>query len=209
MEFGVWLALIGIFFAGGLTPGPAVMLVMSSALRHGPRLALIPALGISVANLVWITLAATGAAALAAQIPLALLALKIAGICFIAWLAWTIATADPTQPRADASLAPPRAALFGKGVGLQLLNPNALVFFGLLLPAYFDPARSAVTQALIVMATVTATEMLGLTLYAFAADAMNRRFADPAFARRFNIVAAILMLGSAIFAAVMTSANMS
>ena len=52
MEFTVWLALIGLFFAGGLTPGPAVMLVVSSSLRFGFRPALLPAIGVSTANLV-------------------------------------------------------------------------------------------------------------------------------------------------------------
>ena len=67
--------------------------------------------------------------------------LKIAGLLFISWLAWTMATGDPSRPRASASQAPPKASLFGRGVGLQLLNPNALVFFGLLLPGYFDASR--------------------------------------------------------------------
>jgi len=207
VDIGVWIALVSLFFAGGLTPGPAVMLVMSSSMKYGVGPAMLPALGISTANLFWITLAATGAATLAAQFPLALLIVKIAGVCFIAWLAWSMATADPNKPGASADKAPARAMLYGKGVGLQLLNPNALVFFGLLLPSYFDPARSAVMQALVIMATVTVTEMLGLTVYAWAADAMNKRFSNPVFARRFNIAAALLMLGSAIFAAIMTTAN--
>ena len=47
MEFGVWLAMIGLFLAGGLTPGPAVMLVVSSSLRYGFRPARLPAIGVS------------------------------------------------------------------------------------------------------------------------------------------------------------------
>ena len=51
MEFGVWLAMIGLFLAGGLTPGPAVMLVVSSSLAqlgHTPasrRIAVLGAMG--------------------------------------------------------------------------------------------------------------------------------------------------------------------
>jgi homoserine/homoserine lactone efflux protein len=50
------------------------------------------------------------------------------------------------------------------------------------------------------MATVTVTEMFGLTVYAVLADAMARRFTDPRFARNFNICAATLMVASAIYA---------
>ncbi len=207
MDLSVWLALMALFFAGGLTPGPAVMMVMSTSLRYNAPTALIPALGVSAANLVWISLAATGIAAFAAQAPAVLTLLKLAGICFIAWLAWTMATADPHRPGARAEQAPAHSHLFGRGVGLQLLNPNALVFFGLLLPSYFDSTRPIVMQALIIMATVTVTEMVGLAFYAWLADAMNRRFQSPVFTKWFNRFAATAMLASAIFAAVMTTAG--
>ena len=51
MDISVWIALLALFFAGGLTPGPAVMMVMSTSLRYGTATALVPALGISAANL--------------------------------------------------------------------------------------------------------------------------------------------------------------
>ena len=205
MDISVWLALLALFFAGGLTPGPAVMMVMSASLRYRAPTAMIPALGVSTANLLWISLAATGIAAFAAQLPVVLTALKIAGLCFIVWLAWTMATADPHRPRARAEQAPARANLFGRGIALQLLNPNALVFFGLLLPSYFDHEKPVVPQALIIMATVTVTEMLGLAFYAWLADAMNQRLQSPVFSRWFNRLAAAAMVGSAAFAAVMTT----
>lgn len=207
MDISVWIALLALFFAGGLTPGPAVMMVMSTSLRYGTATALVPALGISAANLVWISLAATGIATFAANAPSVLLVLKMAGLIFIAWLAWKMATDSPSHPRASASQAPPKASLFGRGVGLQLLNPNALVFFGLLLPGYFDAARPVALQAGIIMITVTATEMLGLTVYAWAADAMNQRFQNPAFTAWFNRLAAVAMLASAGFAAFLTTAR--
>lgn len=204
MDFGVWLALVGLFFAGGLTPGPAVMLVMSSSLRYGARLALVPALGVSAANLVWIALASTGVAVVAASNPGVLAGLKAAGLVFIAWLAWSMVSNDPGEPRARSDQAPKRASLLARGVGLQLLNPNALVFFGLLLPAYFDASRPILVQAATIMATVTATEMVGLAAYAFAASAINVKFQSAAFTRNFNRIAAALMLGSAVFAVMAT-----
>lgn len=207
MDLSVWLALMALFLAGGLTPGPAVMMVMSTSLRYDAPTALVPALGVSAANLVWISLAATGIAAFAAQVPAVLNVLKVAGLCFIAWLAWTMATSDPHRPGARAEQAPARTHLFGRGLGLQLLNPNALVFFGLLLPGYFDPSRPIVMQALVIMATVSATEMLGLSFYAWLADTMNQGFQSPAFTRWFNRLAAAAMLASAVFAAVMTTSG--
>ena len=100
---------------------------------------------------------------------------------------------------------PKRAALFGRGFGLQLANPNALVFFGALLPGFFDASRPLAPQITIMVATITVSEMTGLFVYAFAADRMAKSFSDPAFARWFNIGAATLMVGSAAFAVWATS----
>lgn len=205
MEFSVWLALVGLFFAGGLTPGPAVMLVVSSSLRYGVRPSMLPALGVSTANLVWIGLAAGGAAAIASRFPTAFLALKLAGLIFIIWLAVGLVRGASRDLRLSREAMPKRAALFGRGFGLQLANPNALVFFGALLPGFFDADRALVPQVAIMVATITVSEMTGLFVYAFAADRMARSFADPAFAKWFNIGAAALMVGSAAFAVWATS----
>jgi threonine/homoserine/homoserine lactone efflux protein len=85
-------------------------------------------------------------------------------------------------------------------VALQLANPNALVYFGVLLPAYLDPQTSLVVQCAVIMLTVTATELTGLVTYALAARWLARRFTSPAFATAFNRSAASVMAASAVFA---------
>jgi threonine/homoserine/homoserine lactone efflux protein len=198
MQLRVWLALVALFLAGGLTPGPAVMLVTTSSMRYGFRAALLPALGVCAANLCWIALAASGASALAHAFPLALAALKGVGLVYILWVAFQMAFVGALDLTAREP--PPRAHLFGRGVGLQLGNPNALIYFGGLLPAYIDPARSLLAQCAVMAATITATELIGLSVYAAAADWLARRFASPAFARGFYRCAALAMAASAIFA---------
>lgn len=205
MEPSVWLAMIGLFLAGGLTPGPAVMLVVSSSLRYGFRPSMLPAIGVSTANIIWISLAAGGAAAIASKLPQGFLILKLVGLAFIAWLAFGLIRAQPRDLRLSREAMPKRSALFGKGVGLQLANPNALVFFGALLPGYFDASRPLGLQVMIALVTITLTEMFGLAVYAVAADRMARNFASPVFAKWFNRGAAALMFGSAAFAVWATS----
>jgi arginine exporter protein ArgO len=87
-----------------------------------------PALGICTGNLLWIVLAVSGVAALAHVFPQAFLVLKLVGICFIMWIAWRMAVGGAIDLARAAP--PPRRHMFARGVGLQLANPNALVFFG-------------------------------------------------------------------------------
>lgn len=212
MSFEIWLSLILVFAAGGLTPGPAVMLVLASSLRYGFWLALAAALGVCAANVLWITLAATGVGALAEQFPQAFTVLKFAGLAFIVWLAWSTATQkidtkleeEVSNVFGTSAKKPPRygriTALFFRGVGLQLANPNALVFFGGILPAFFNPDLAVFGQATIMVATVTATELTGLTIYALGARALAHQFSNPRFARVFYVCAGLVMAGSAFWA---------
>ena len=205
MAITVWLALLTIFAFGGLTPGPAVMLVTTSSMRYGFAAAMLPALGICLANIIWVALAASGVAILAEVFPLGFLVIKIAGVAYIFWIAWRMAFAGPIDLARRAP--PPRTHLFARGVGLQLANPNALVFFGGLMPAYFDPDRSLIVQSLIIMATVSVTELFGLMIYAAGADWLAKRFASEGFARLFFRFAALAMAGSAVFAVYSTWAS--
>lgn len=202
MDVWVWANFTLLFLAGGLTPGPAVILVTTASVRYGFWPSVAPALGVCAANLLWTALAASGAAVAAKAFPEAFMALKLAGIAFILWLAWKTAFGAPVDLlRRDP---PPRGKLFAHGVGLQLANPNALVYFGGLLPTYFNPERDLVPQVLISMATVTACEMFGLMVYATGADALARRFQSQAFATGFFRVAALAMVLSAGFAVYLT-----
>lgn len=212
MQFDVWVSLIILFLSGGLTPGPAVLLVIASSLRYGFWLALIAAIGVCVANAVWITLAATGAGALAEHFPRMFFALKLGGLGFICWIAWKIATQpvdthfeDDVQEVFGTEARKPAkygrfAALFFRGIGLQLANPNALVFFGGLLPAFFDTSKDVAPQAMLMIGTITFTEMFGLIIYAVGARALARWFSDASFARIFYVSAAILMVSSVAWA---------
>jgi threonine/homoserine/homoserine lactone efflux protein len=198
MDLAVWFALLTLFLAGGLTPGPAVMLVTTSSMRYGFWPAMLPALGICAANLLWVALAAAGASAFGRAFPAGFAALKLVGLVYIAWLAYRMAfsgAVDLTRREP-----PPRARLFGRGVGLQIANPNAMVYFGGLLPAYIDAGRSLLVQGGVIMATITTTELIGLLIYAAAANELARRFASTAFALWFCRGAALAMAGSAAFA---------
>ena len=199
MEFSVWLAMVALFMSGGLTPGPAVMFVMSTALQRGFWAGFLSGWGIAAANLLWIALAALGAGAVAAAFPTVFAGLKLVGLAFVIWLAWNLAFQDQVKLDSNA-VSMGNGLLFLKGVGLQLSNPNALIFFGGLLPAYFDPARDLSLQIVVATVSITATEMVGLTIYAAMAELLSRNFANPVFTSIFNKIASLVMVSATVFA---------
>ena len=214
MDLGLWISMVILFAAGGLTPGPAVMLVIASSLRYGFWLSLVAGLGICAANVVWISLAASGAGALAEQFPTGFFVLKLVGLGFVLWLAWSTATqpvhtnfedevTDVFKPKGQNFNKTNRlTGLFLRGFGLQLANPNALVFFGGLLPAFFNVSAPIIPQVIVMIISVTATELFGLSVYGSGARLLAHKFSEPRFARLFYVCAAMLMAGSVVWALV-------
>jgi len=200
MSIDLWISLVVIFGLGGLTPGPAVGLVLASAFRYGFRPALLAALGVASANVVWLCLAATGAAALLEGFPKALLGLKIIGLLVILYLASSIVFGPLPDANKSASDAPPKSKLYGRGIVLQLSSPMPLVYFGLILPTFFVIDKPLAPQLIIMLITVTITELLGLSIYAYGAEKIRGWLSDPRLAKTFNIFIGVLMILSGIWA---------
>ncbi|MDA8888151.1 LysE family translocator [Hellea sp.] len=205
MSFELWLALVALFGVGGLTPGPAVMLVMSSSFRYGFKSAMLPALGIASANTVWLLMAASGAAILATKFHNAFLVLKGMGLLVIFYLALSTIF-GPLPDTVSKVMDPPRKKnLYSKGLALQLSSPMPLVYFGLLLPNYFDMSYSLKTQVLVMFLTVTITELLGLGLYAYCAHKIRQWLKQTWAARSFNILIGLTMIASGVWALMATT----
>jgi homoserine/homoserine lactone efflux protein len=205
MAFETWLALLALFLVGGLTPGPAVMLTLSASLRHGFWPAMRVALGVASANVVWLALAASGAAALAAAFPAAFTGLKLIGLLVILWLGVGIMRAPGQTLNVSAESGAPPRRLYLKGLALQISNPFALVTFAGILPAFFDTSRPIFAQFLLMIATLTVLELFGLAIYAGFGRAISGWLQQPRRARAFNVILGLIMIAAGISAIVFTA----
>ncbi len=205
MEFEVWLSLVALFFTGGLTPGPAVMIVLASSFRYGFKPALLPAFGVASANVLWLILAASGTAALFEIYPNATLTLKVLGILVLGWMAISVMIGPLPRLDPDPGDAPKRGRLYAKGFLLQITSPMPLVYFGMLLPLYFQPETSLAPQFLVMLLTVTVLELFGLSIYAYAAQNIRRFLQNPRTGRVFNVLIGVVMIASGIFAVFSTA----
>ena len=200
MELELWLSLVALFFTGGLTPGPAVMLVLASSFRYGFQPALLPALGVASANVLWLCLAASGTAVLFEIYPTATLALKGLGILVLGWMAISVMIGPLPRLEPDPDDAPRRGRLSAKGFLLQITSPMPLVYFGMLLPLYFQADTPLPPQFLIMLVTITVLELFGLSVYAYAAKSIRRFLQEPRMGRIFNVLIGLIMIASGIFA---------
>lgn len=114
------------------SPGPGVALLLGVALSQGRASALAASLGIAV-GAAGLALATTqGLGLLMERVAWLSTLIRIAGACYLAWLAvmaWRRALAPPRIGIAAAPGTGGLARSFATGLGMQLTNPKAIVFW--------------------------------------------------------------------------------
>jgi len=155
-----------------LSPGPAVLLVVSTSLGRGLRPGAGAALGILAANALYFVLSATGVAAVLVTSSLLFEVLRWVGAIYLVALGLRMLLA-----RASAAKRRPGTTLersFLRGFVVQGANPKALLFFVALLPQFIDPGASIAVQLWILGASSILIELAALALYAWVAVRTRR-----------------------------------
>lgn len=128
MPITTWLVYLGAVFVLTVTPGPSVLMAVSTSVNYGLRQAVLAALGTTSAIVGIMLLSAVGLGAILATSELLFSTLKWAGAAYLAYLGLTSLFARGGTlllAQARASM-PPRSFVRGFLVGAS--NPKALVF---------------------------------------------------------------------------------
>lgn len=166
-----------------LIPGPAVLLVVSQAIRRGFRVSTRGAAGILAGNALYFALSAAGLGALLLASKHVFDLLQIAGAAYLVLLGMKmLLLPSRVEPRAEGLAASDTrgAGSFVQGLITQLANPKAIVFFTALLPQFIDAARPVAVQFLVLGIISIVVELPVLLLYGLAADRGRARYSRHA-----------------------------
>lgn len=180
------------------TPGPAVLFVLSSALRLGARQAIPAILAILAANTIYFALSATGIGALLASSYQFFFAAKWLGAAYLVYLGARAILGHHSVVPAEQKVTIPTGAwrLFGDGLILQLSNPKAIVFFSAILPQFINPRSAILPQIVILGLTSTICEFIVLCGYGIAASRASLLARKPRYATWTNRIAGALLIGA-------------
>ncbi len=152
-----------------LTPGPAVLSVMSIGLTGSPRAVLAAIAGINVGNLIWYAMTGAGLLALARTAPELFVVLRWAGIVYLFWLGLQTWRSHLTLAASGQGSPIGAGRGFAGAVAVQLSNPKALVFFTVFLPPFIDLDRPMAPQIAVLAAIGVSMEVIALGMYGFLA----------------------------------------
>jgi threonine/homoserine/homoserine lactone efflux protein len=120
------------------SPGPSIAALVARVLTNGLRDVLPFLVAMWLGEALWLTVAVTGLVVLAQAFHGLFTALKVAGVLYMLWLAWTMWHA-PAEVSGDAL---PRGQrpwrMFVAGLLVTLGNPKIMVFYLALLPTLID-----------------------------------------------------------------------
>ncbi len=141
-------------FLLSLTPGPAVLLVISQGMRYGFTSSVRGAIGILTGNAIYFALSALGLGALLMASAAVFLVVKWMGAAYLIYVGVKMLLAKGRLDEADdTSKATSRRGmkLFSQGLMTQLSNPKALVFFTALLPQFVSSSGNVFEQFISVL----------------------------------------------------------
>lgn len=214
MTLSTWWLFLAMTFVVSATPGPNMLLVMSTSARHGVRAAVLAMAGCMTALLIMMSLSAAGLGALLQSFPAVFDALRLTGAAYLAWLGiqcWRSPVQDATDapPTADthsgpapahANAQPPIPApsgVYRQGFLVAASNPKAILFAAAFFPQFITPELPKLPQFAILLTTFTVVEVAWYFVYAISGQRLSVYLQRAHVMRAFNRLTGGVFVGFA------------
>jgi threonine/homoserine/homoserine lactone efflux protein len=187
MTVSTWLLFLSVSLAAAFSPGPGVLMAISTATTMGARRAFYSSAGNALGVFIVATTAVAGLGLLLKTSALAFAALKVAGAAYLIYLgikAWrgaglvtetaqAAATAVAAQDAAETAQAS-RLSTFRSGLLVAVSNPKAILFFTAVFPQFMPPDHVDPVRFLLLTSTFTSCTLLSHFFYVACASWLKR-----------------------------------
>lgn len=186
-----------------LSPGPAVLLVMSQSLRGGSHSGIAAALGIAMVNIGYFILSAIGLGAALVAAPTLFLMIKYVGAAYLCWTAYEIVSEmvysnsgdqpDNTFGRVAGSL----FSSFSRGIFIQASSMKNIIIFVSIIPQFIDPAKDTLSQFIALCFVSFIVELPVLIGYALVTAKMTNMVRSGRTIKYLDGLSAAMLIGIA------------
>ena len=182
-----WLFVMMSFVVSG-TPGPNMLLVMSTSARYGVRRALAAMAGCMTALVAMMCISAAGLGALLQAFPAVFDVLRWMGAAYLiylgikSWRAPVVVNMEEAPPISAAAA----GALFQRGFLVAASNPKAILFAAAFLPQFITPSAARLPQFIILVVSFAIIEGGWYVAYAMGGRRIALHLRQARTLRLFN-----------------------
>ncbi|MDX6769413.1 MAG: LysE family translocator [Elusimicrobiota bacterium] len=191
-----WKLFVAATFVIAATPGPNMLLVMTTSVRHGLRRALVTMAGLLTGLSLMLVASAAGLDALLRASPSLFAALRLLGAVYLVYLGAALWRAP--SGAAPAAAPPARAGLYRQALLVSLSNPKAILFAAAFLPQFVDADKPRGPQFAALVALFAVIEVTCYLAYALGGRQAAAWLARPATRLFFDRAAGALFVGFAL-----------
>jgi threonine/homoserine/homoserine lactone efflux protein len=188
-----------------LSPGPTVMLVTSTSLRHGKRAGLVAVAGSTLAACVQLLVVVGGLASIITLAGSWFELVRWAGVGYLTYLGVSAWLGSPETDTADTEPARPRYSAglrnFARGFVVTLTNPKTLLFQTAFLPQFVDPGLPHLPQMTLLAGSFIAIAGVGDSAWALLAARVGRALASVGARRVMGRVSGSALIGAGVLLA--------
>ena len=205
MSLQTWLLFCATEAVLCVTPGPAVLTVISQSLSRGAGAGMAASVGILAANIAYFALSATGIAAVLLASSMVFALVKWLGAAYLVVVGARMildrrsdyhSSSSTTKTAVQARRSALSMGVLTQGVLTQGVNPKALVFFAAILPQFINPAAPVWPQIVILGASSVTIEFVVLTIYLLTCHATREWIGRRRLARRLHHLGGVLLIAA-------------
>lgn len=179
-------------FVAAMTPGPNNIMLAASGANFGVKRTIPHIIGVVAGFFALMLLVGLGLGQLFEAIPMLRQAFRIVALCFIFYLAWRIANSGKSE---DAKREP-RPIKFWEATLFQLINPKGVAMSITVIATFISPDFDFMVQFAVVVMSFTIITLVSVVTWALFGLVIKRIISTPKKQRVFNVVMALMLIGS-------------
>jgi threonine/homoserine/homoserine lactone efflux protein len=195
MTAELFAALAAFAFVSSITPGPNNLMLMASGINFGVRRTVPHMLGVALGFTLMIVLIGLGIMQIIDAVPGSYFFITIASGLYLLYMAWKIATTDTSLAENGNAATTSKPFTFLQAALFQWVNPKAWTMALTAISAY-APESQGWVGVLLVAGVFGIINLPSTGAWAVMGAKMRRFLSDPVRLRTFNIIAAVLLVGS-------------
>ena len=200
MTWQLWLLFVTTEAVLSMTPGPAVLFVLSQAIKRGSAKSVWASCGILSANAMYFVLSATSLGAVIIASYRLFFLIKWIGAAYLVYLGLSNFFGKSSVLSLPQEISDVRAGphILRDGFVLQAANPKALLFFTAILPQFIDAHQNVAFQIFVLAISSMVVEFAILFTYGELAGRALATARNPRFEKITNRIAGSLLIGAGV-----------